>query len=159
MLNIKEIEQSIDKNFAITINEIKDSMAANDQIASGRARDSLRKDIIVESGAITGTIYGADYIDTLETGISPQRSNMESWTQTWHGLYNWIDRRASVSDIQFKSKFATIATAKQKEFGSELYRRLSGGRRGNVYSDKVEPLAERIKGDIGNIIVSTKILE
>ena len=58
-------------------------MAANNQVVTGKTANSLRVDV---SGN-EGILWGAEHIDTLETGISPQRSNMESFNaKTFLGI-------------------------------------------------------------------------
>ena len=156
MLDVSNINNRVSdvlrRNLEITKEDVKKSMAANNQVVTGKTANSLRVDV---SGN-EGILWGAEHIDTLETGISPQRSNMESWTKTWAGLFHWVQNKGFIYDMSKASSFATRATEIQREQGSVLFR---AGGRFNVYSDKVEPLVERIKDELGEIIINTKILE
>ena len=158
MLDIAEfnakVEGVLSRNLDTTIEAIKQNMARNNQVVTGKTQNSLRKEVDGSEGAI----IGLDHIDTLELGISPQRSQMESWVTTWNGLFKWYDAKFSFSDIQIRSKLATSATSNQKEKGSVLFRKLQGGRQGNVYSNEIQPLSDRIMNEISDIFINTKIL-
>ena len=78
MLDVSNINNRVSdvliRNLEATKEDVKKSMAANNQVVTGKTANSLRVDV---SGN-EGILWGAEHIDTLETGISPQRSNMES---------------------------------------------------------------------------------
>lgn len=156
MLDVSNINNRVSdvlrRNLEVTKEDVKKSMAANNQVVTSKTANSLRVDVSENEGIL----WGAEHIDTLETGISPQRSNMESWTKTWAGLFHWVQNKGFIYDMSKASFFATRATEIQREQGSVLFR---AGGRFNVYSDKVEPLVERIKDELGEIIINTKILE
>ena len=156
MLEVSNINNRVSdvlrRNLEITKEDVKKSMAANNQVVTGKTANSLRVDVSENEGIL----WGAEHIDTLEIGISPQRSNMESWIKTWAGLFHWVQNKGFIYDMSKASFFAIRATEIQREQGSVLFR---AGGRFNVYSDKVEPLVERIKDELGEIIINTKILE
>jgi hypothetical protein len=152
MLDVSNIDNRVSdvlrRNLEATKEDVKKSMAANNQVVTGKTANSLRVDV---SGN-EGILWGSEHIDTLETGISPQRSNMESFNATFLGINQWQQSRG----LMWERKQVFGAVSIQKQQGSVLFR---AGGRFNVYSDKVDPLVERIKDELGEIIINTKILE
>ena len=83
MLEVSNINNRVSdvlrRNLEATKEDVKKSMAANNQVVTGKTANSLRVDVSENEGIL----WGAEHIDTLETGISPQRSNMESFNATF----------------------------------------------------------------------------
>lgn len=160
MLDIAEfnakIEGVLSRNLDTTIEAIKQNMVKNNQVVSGKTQNSLRKEINGNEGAI----IGLDHIDTLEIGISPQRSQIEMFGHTMAALMTWVEAKQGFT-FNFgitKGRWAYLATRNQRDVGSVLFRSLNGGRRGNVYSNEIQPLTDRIMNEIGDVIINTKIL-
>ncbi|MDD4210353.1 MAG: hypothetical protein PHI52_08475, partial [Bacteroidales bacterium] len=93
MLDVSNINNRVSdvlrRNLEATKEDVKKSMAANNQVVTGKTANSLRVDV---SGN-EGILWGAEHIDTLEIGISPQRSNMESFNATFLGINQWQQSR------------------------------------------------------------------
>lgn len=148
-----DIKDILFEEFERTRLQILSNMQANDQIVSGKTADSLRS----ESNDTTGTLYGADYFDTLETGISPFQSRMSPFKTTYLGLRDWYQRRGLTTGF-YKDSRIYMATVNQREIGSVLFRKTGGTPTGKVFRKEISPLTENIKNRISDIIINTKIL-
>lgn len=150
-----DIKDILFEEFERTRILIISNMQSNDQMVSGRTAASLRS----EATDTTGTLYGADYFDTLETGISPfqssqipygfLKSRMDSWLFTKHKTQ--IYRNTALPNMG-------DAYQNQRQFGSTLFRQTGGAPTGKVFRKEISPLTENIKNRIGDIIINTKIL-
>ena len=142
MLDVGQIPEQTASILERNLTKLKDdtarNMQSNDQVVTGKTLNSLR----VEAEGNTGALYGADHIDTLEVGISPERSRQDSWTHVFAGLFRWVQNRGFIYDMSQASAFAVKATENQREFGSRLFRQ-GGGK--NVYSAEIDPMVEQIK--------------
>lgn len=151
---VKGIQAILDSELAVTEGQIKESMTRNKQVVTGRTLNSLRH----ETNGASGFIAGADHIDTLEKGISPERSRMSSFGHVRAKLGTWLQAKHG---FQFnrgitEARWAYIAAKNQQSIGSVLFR--AGGRK-DVYSDKADPLVKRISERVGDYFVNVKILE
>ena len=134
-----------------TKSDIINSMKSNNQYVTGRTAASL----YVKADNDSGAIYGADYIDTLEKGISPERSRQNPFRETYSGLLRWYQSKGYSTGFT-KDRRVYVAAVNQRVVGSVLFRQ---GGRFNVYSDKVNPLVNNIKERVADVIINTKILE
>ena len=155
MLEIGQIPEQtqgiLDRNLTKLKEDAARNMQSNDQVVTGKTLNSLR----VEASGNIGTLYGADHIDTLEVGISPERSRQDSWTHVFAGLFRWVQNRGFIYDMSQSSAFAVKATENQREFGSRLFRQ-GGGK--NVYSAEIDPMTEQIKNELGDVFLNVKIV-
>lgn len=155
MLNLAEINSAVQETFLrelkVTSDAIKANMQKNNQVASGETLLSIREDFQGD----TGSIYGFDHIDTLETGISPQRSQATSWRESYAGMVRWYQNKHGYSAQGNNDRLVSSAVHKQRTMGSVMWR---NGITKNVYSQEVEPLVRRISDAIGEKIVNIKIL-
>lgn len=149
-----DIKDILFEEFERTRILIISNMQSNGQMVSGRTAASLRS----EATDTTGTLYGADYFDTLETGISPFQSRMNPFKTTFYGLRKWYQGRGiSQADVKTDRRIFK-ATVNQREIGSVLFRSTGGIPTGKVFRKEISPLTENIKNRIGDIIINTKIL-
>ena len=146
-----KVEEVLDRELKITSENIKQNMQRNNQVATRRTIASINHKAI----GVYGYIAGAEHIDTLEKGISPERSRLFTWKDTYLGLRTWYQAKG-ISTGFYQDRRIAVATTFQRQVGSVLYRK---GGRFDVYSNEVDPLIERIKNAIGNIIINTKIIE
>lgn len=156
MLNIAEfnakIEGVLSRNLDITISAIKESIKTNDQYVTGQTSESLHKEVDKN----IGIIYGAEHIKTLETGISPAFSQIQSVKIMADKLDTWLWQKHGTTVFRnIAPPNVFNAYENQRHFGSTLFRQ--GGRE-DVFSDKVQPLVERIKSELTDVIINTKIL-
>jgi hypothetical protein len=134
------------KELERTVYDIKINMLNNNQVVTGRTARSLYTQV----DGTMGFIAGAEHVDTLEKGISPERSRLQSARTTYFAMRDWMNNKG------LQSKYAYKATLNQRKVGSLLYRR--GGRK-DVYTNEVEPLVARISEQIGDIFINTKIID
>lgn len=134
-------------------NEIIESVIANGQSASGRTISQIRP----ESTDTELAIYAPDYFPTLETGISPAMAMGVNISFLKRRIYGWsVDKGISFIDKKARWWFSTNTATSMQEVGSKLFR--SGGRR-DVYSDKVEPLIQRLSERISRSLIEYKIIQ
>ena len=146
-----KIADVLEEEGKLAVTQIVESMIANNQWASGRTGTALR----VEATEESMIIYAPSYFETLETGISPQMAQSES-SFLRKKLYGWsIDKGISFADQKERWRFSANASRVMQESGSRLFR--SGGRK-DVYSDKIDPLVERIKNRLSERIVNVKLI-
>jgi hypothetical protein len=131
-----------------TSNKIGENMVRNNQVVTSRTKNSLRVDV----GGNVGAIWGAGHIDTLETGISPQRSRLDA---TLPELYRRIHAWKGAKGFGWKSSQSFMAAKKQQIIGSVLYR--LGGRT-DVFTSEELPTLKRISDRLGQGFVNVKIL-
>lgn len=124
--------------------EMISSMKINDQYVTGKTAASLHTETTDDSGIL----YGADYFDTLETGISPFQANMYPFRPYFTGVDKWMMLRGIDGDPMF-------VINKHRKEGSVLFR--AGGRT-DVFTNKVNPLTQRIGQRLTNRFVNIKIL-
>ena len=149
-LSIK-IADVLEEEGKLAVTQIVESMIANGQWASGRTGISLR----VEADETKMIVYAPDYFETLETGISPQMARSAS-SFLRKKLYGWsIDKGMIFADQKERWRFSSNASRVMQESGSMLFR---AGGRDDVYSDKVNPLVERIKQRLSERIVNVKLI-
>lgn len=150
----KYTQDVLQEELTVTARQIGDNMFRNKQVVSGRTRASLR----VEAQPYSGAIYGAEHIDTLEKGISPERSRMRSLGHVRSKLAIWVQMKGGFSFNRGinEQQWAYLAARKQQIVGSVLYR--LGGRT-DVYSSEVQPLLKRIGDKIAEGFVTVKIIE
>lgn len=156
MLDLAEfnakIEGVLSRNLDVTIGEIKESIISNNQYVTGKTSNSLRKKVSQN----TGIVYGAEHFETLEKGISPEFSQKQSFIMLAEKLDMWLWQKHGTTifkNIAPPNQFN--AYENQRQFGSTLFRQ---GGRANVYTDKIQPLTDRIMNEIGDVIINTKIL-
>ena len=120
---------------------------------TGYAASSLHADGTETSVAI----WGASYIDTLQTGISPQRSVADWDMRRLQGLlYQWAGNKG----IAFATKrdqwwFAVNSARKQQALGSLMWRNQE---KKDIYETPAEELVGRISNRIGRAFIDYKIL-
>ena len=146
-LNIREI---LLEEAANAVAQIKENIPS----VTGYTANSIR----AEADDNSLTIYGASYIDTLQTGISPQRSIADWDLRRLQGLlYQWADAKG----ISFESKkdrwwFAVNTANIQQELGSLMWRSQA---KADIYDTPAEQLVSRIKERVSNAIIDYKILK
>lgn len=150
MFDIKDILQ---QEFEFSRVKIIENMVRNDQMVSGRTANSLR----VETTEKEGVLWGADYFDTLETGISPFESNKHPFSFTYYKLKSWYHQKGITNNASDDSRIG-MATVNQREIGSLLFRSTKGTPTGNVFRKEINPLVTNIGNRIGDLIINTKIL-
>lgn len=143
----KYSQQVLQEEMAVAAQNISENMKRNKQVVSGRTIRSLR----VEATSNEGTLYAADHFDTLESGISPERSRMDSLPKLYVKLNVWQQARG----FGWKKSQAFMAARKQQIEGSVLYRL---GGRSDVYSSEIDPMLRRISDKIGKGFVTAKYL-
>jgi len=151
MLTIGDISAKIDKllinELDTTIHRISQNMERNNQVVSGRtvrSMESVAKDMI-------GAIYGAEHIDTLETGITPERSKSEAFVHKYRRMFDWGQAKFGMT-----KQHAYLAAVKQEVFGSVLHR--LGGRT-DVWTSEEQPLMESLKERVAELLINEKWLE
>lgn len=159
MLNLSDLNnkigQVLDRNGLTTSREIKDSVErsypANDYMyLAGR---TVRHDV----DGTTLSIYGRANFENTELGIPPMTSFSCVNRNVRHKIYLWTFRKGMTFESdRARKKFAYFARKKIFEEGTSLYKR--GGNK-NIYTDKVPILVDRIKSELGDIIINTKILD
>lgn len=131
--------------------EIISSMKTNNQYVTGKTAASLHTEATNDSGIL----YGADYFDTLETGISPFQSRINPFKTTFYALRQWYqDKGINRMDVKTDGRIFK-ATVNQREIGSVLFRK---GGRTDVFTDKANPLTQRIGKRVTDKIINIKIL-
>ena len=160
MFDIASFNQTVQETFLremkVTTDAMKANMQANNQVASGDTIKSIRE----EFSGDTGVIWAYDHIDTLEIGISPERSKAVSWIDLYRGMYNWYKAKGytvtpeGASTTKRDRRVASAVTG-QRMMGSVMWR---NGITKNVYSQEVEPLVQRISDAIGQKVLDIKIL-
>jgi hypothetical protein len=131
-----------------TSNKIGENMVRNNQVVTSRTKNSLRVDV----GGNVGAIWGAGHIDTLETGITAERSRLEN---TLDALYRKMHVWQGNRGLGWKSSQSFMAAKKQQIIGSVLYR--LGGRT-DVFTSEQLPTLKRISDRLGQGFVNVKIL-
>ena len=161
MLNLAEINSAVQETFLrelkVTSDAIKENMRKNNQVATGATIDSIREDVVSN----VGSIYGFDHIDTLETGISPERSKAVSWIELYRNLYNWYKAKGYTvtpegATTTKRDRRVASAVTGQRMMGSQMWR---NGITKNVYSQEVDPLVQRLSDKIGMLVTEIKILQ
>ena len=127
-----------------TINGIAASIIKNGQNASGKTIQNLHEEVSPNELIIWGNEY-------IEKGTPPNSGLV------FNTIYLW----SQYKQMQFDSNknrmwFSKRAAYKINEEGSLLFQK--GGRK-DVYSDKVQPLIERISERLGKEIVNIKLIE
>lgn len=127
-----------------TINGIAASIIKNGQNASGKTIQNLHEEVSPNELII----WGNDYI---EKGTPPNSGLV------FNTIYLWSQyKQMTFGSNKERFFFAKRATNKINEEGSLLFRK---GGRNDVYSDKVQPLIERISERLGKEIVNIKLIE
>ena len=156
MLDLASFNQSVQDTFLselrTTSSAIKENMRKNNQVATGATIDSIREDVVSN----VGSIYGFDHIDTLETGISPERSKAVSWIELYRGLTKWFSVKHGYTAQGKRDKLITSAVVNQRMMGSQMWR---NGITKNVYSQEVDTLVQRLSDKIGMLVTEIKILQ
>ena len=156
MLDLASFNQSVQDTFLselrTTSSAIKENMRKNNQVATGATIDSIREDVVSN----VGSIYGFDHIDTLETGISPERSKAVSWIELYGVLTKWFSVKHGYTAQGKRDKLITSAVVNQRTMGSQMWR---NGITKNVYSQEVDPLVQRLSDKIGMLVTEIKILQ
>lgn len=151
MLTIADLPNIISGVLQKNLTTLKDSVArnmqANDQYVTGQTESELR----VEVDGSTGILFGAKHMDTLEVGISPERSREESWIFKFHAFFIWQAARS----LEWDNRHIAQAVTRQEREGSLLHRM---GIKLNVYSDEIPTTVESIKNEIGQNFVNIKIV-
>lgn len=144
----KYSQRVLQEELTVTAQKIGENMKRNDQVVSGRTMRSLR----VEATSNEGVLYGAEHFDTLEKGISPERSRLGSLPV----LYRKIDTWQQARGLGWRKSESFMAARKQQIDGSVLHRL---GGRDDVYSSEVDLTLKRISDKIGKGFVTAKYLE
>ena len=156
MLDLASFNQSVQDTFLselrTTSSAIKEDMRKNNQVATGATIDSIREDVVSN----VGSIYGFDHIDTLETGISPERSKAVSRIELYGGLTKWFSVKHGYTAQGKRDKLISSAVVNQRMMGSQMWR---NGITKNVYSQEVDPLVQRLSDKIGMLVTEIKILQ
>ena len=120
---------------------------------TGYASNSLHKEATDESLII----WGASYIDTLQTGISPQRSVADWDIRRLQGLlYQWAGNKGiSFPTNKDRWWFAVNTARKQQDLGSMMWRNQE---KKDIYDTPAEELVGRISQRIGRAFIDYKIL-
>ena len=127
-----------------TINGIAASIIKNGQNASGKTIQNLHEEVSPNELIIWGNEY-------IEKGTPPNQGLV------FNTIYLWSQyKQMTFGSNKERFFFAKRATNKINEEGSLLFQK--GGRR-DVYSDKVQPLIERISERLGKEIVNIKLIE
>jgi C1A family cysteine protease len=155
MFDIASFNQSVHETFLremkVTTDAMKANMQANNQVASGDTIKSIREEFTGD----TGVIWAYDHIDTLETGISPERSKAVSWIDLYSGLAKWYSTKHGYTAQGNKDRLISSTAFRQRTLGSVMWR---NGITKNVYSQEVEPLVQRISDAIGQKVLDINIL-
>jgi len=151
MLSIADLPNIISGVLQKSLTTLKDSVArnmqANDQVVMGKTLNSLRVEVDGQSGAL----WGADHIETLEIGISPERSRQEGWSHVFAGISTWQQARG----LGWTDSNIASATSIQQKIGSFMFRL---GQTKEVYSSEIDPMIESIGNEIGQNFVNIKIV-
>ncbi len=157
-LNVKAIREIVYKEgnitiFNITKNMLRPHLFKEPPYTTGRTATSMHVDASIDSLII----YAPEHMDTLESGISPQRSKQQGNLAL--KLYQWsIDKPLDFLNGATQKRrmgWAMRQATKQNKIGSILYQR--GGRK-DIYSNEILPLQQRLTDRITNEIINTKIL-
>ena len=151
MLEIRQIPEQTQGILERGLTKLKEdaarNMQSNDQVVTGKTLNSMR----VETDGNTGALYGADHIDTLEIGISPERSRVQSWNAKFASFNTWQQARG----FAWTQRQIARAVSIQQEQGSIMHR---FGITKNVYSEQIEPMVEQIKNELGDVFLNVKIV-
>ena len=134
-------------------NAVRENMIKNDQRVTGKTENSLRKEVTRVSSGINGILWGANYIDTLEVGISPDEARKQDFTNLATKLHEWYEMK---SGLQEHIKMGFAMAQMQVSYGSALFR---SPNKLNVYSNERKDLYDRISDAILEIYKQEKILE
>ena len=152
MLDVGQIPEQTAKILEKNLTKLKDdaawNMQANDQYVTGQTESELR----VEVDSTTGTLFGAKHMDTLEIGISPERSRVESWIFKFHAFNIW----QAAKGLGWTNRNIAGAVTIQEQQGSLMYRL---GQKKNVYSAEIDPMTEQIKNELGDVFLNVKIVK
>lgn len=137
------------------LNAVRENMIKNDQRVTGKTENSLRKEVIKVSSGINGTLWGANYIDTLEVGISPDEASKKDFKTQGDDLAKWAQAKFGMNEKEsVVMGFATATTMRAQ--GSALFR---SPNKLNVYSNERKDLYDRISDAILEIYKQEKVLE
>ena len=134
-----------------TVERIKQNLVTNNQVVTRQTHDSVNAKIPRYN---IGEIWALDHIDTLETGISPERAKMVSWAENYQGLFHWYRNKGFTTQEKWDRRVVK-ATENQRTEGSLMYRNKTPKK---VYSHEVQPMVERIEKELVGIVINTKIL-
>lgn len=117
------------------------------------AGDTMR----VEADDTTLIGYGREFFDNLETGIPPLYMYNLKNKGVKHKIYIWTFKQGMMfnSDAARRS-FAYLLRRKILYKGTNLWQR--GGRK-DIYSDKEEPLVNRINSQLSTEIMNYQIIK
>lgn len=152
MLDITQVPEQTQGILERNLGKLKDdaarNMQANDQYVTGQTESQLR----VEADSTTGILFGAEHMDTLEIGISPERSRAESWQFKFHAFNIWTAARG----FAWTDRQISRAVSIQEAQGSLMHRM---GMKRNVYSAEIQPMVEQIMNELGNVFLNVKIVK
>lgn len=152
MLDVKNI---LTEELERSKTAIIDNMTANNQVVTGRTKNSLRVDV----GENEGILWGAEHIKTLETGISPFESAQISYSSLVDKLDAWVLLKHGTTIFRnILPPNVKDAYQNQRLFGSTLYRETGGTPTGLVYGKEVNPLLQRIGSRIVDKIINIKVI-
>lgn len=137
---------------ASTVEQIIDSLSQNQQNASGGTANRVRH----TATSNNLSIFAPHYFPTLETGMSSQMlSTVPLGFLSWV-VHDWSeDKGLDFEDDKARWKFAYNAASNMKNSGSQLFR--EGGRT-DLYTDKVQPLVERLSKKVAREFIDFKII-
>ena len=151
MLDVGQIPEQTASILERNLTKLKDdtarNMQSNDQVVTGKTLNSLR----VEASGNIGTLYGADHIDTLEVGISPERSRLQTWQNKFAGFNIWQQARG----LGWTNRNIASAVSIQEQQGSIMHR---FGITKNVYSGEIDPMMAQIGNELGDVFLNVKIV-
>ncbi len=156
VISARELEGVLLKAGFNAINKIQSNIRRNNQVASGRALNSIRQEASSDVNSTSLDIIGVDYIENIETGVSPSQAKIISADTMTRKLYSWsFDRGLQFQKKSERWRFSANTTRKLQSIGSMLYR--NGGRT-DVFTSEVQPLINEIEQQVANTIITAKIL-
>ncbi len=154
MLTSSAIRKVLIKEGEQWMKEVKESIVRvypnNDYMRT--AGDTMR----IEAYDTTLVGFGRQYFENLEEGIPPLYMHNCQNRGVKHKIYIWTFKQGMMfnSDAARRS-FAYMLRRKILFKGTSLYRR--GGRK-DIYSDKADPLLQRVNNQLSNEMVNYKLI-
>jgi len=146
------LEQQLNIIALELVNMIKLSFVQKDYVVSGQTRDSIRQ----ETSKKGFKIFGASYINSLESGRPPRENNQE--TDFLERLIRWVEGRGLAfgdDAIRLARQFRYLIN----RFGTRLYRsqdpRFSGNQSGLISDVINDEYITKLKKTISKILFSS----
>lgn len=146
MLDINEVQQTLQQIFEQAAEDIRQRHQAAGQVASGRTRDSIRVEVVPSVFGATATMYGREYFGSLETGSKPWSKQYAHPPRAFvNTIQEWMD------DKGLTGISAYLVARKIMMEGSSLYRK--GGRE-DIFTPAMEQVEQRVGEEISKIFDS-----